>query len=394
MLYPRKILQPLKKHLKTKEIVVLTGMRRVGKTTAFRMIYKEIKSKNKVFLDIENPIEQKIFEEADYNNIWANLKPFGITNKEKAFIFLDEIQSAPEIVKAIKYLYDHYDVKFFLTGSSSFYLKNLFPESLAGRKFVLELYALDFEEFLIFKGQKKTFYKSFKEKEENKNAIGFEKYKKLYEEYLNYGGFPQVTLEESIDLKKEKLNDIFKSYFEKDVKILADFRDINAFRDLLLLLLERIGSKLDISKLSKEIGVSRETVYSYISFLQSTYFIELISPFSKSVDREMSGAKKIYLCDNGIVSQFSRVSEGNLLENAVYRNIKSRGEIRYYQKRSGQEIDFIIPQEKIAVEVKRKGFDKDLKKLKRLADDLELKESYIAAKEFNEKKGFIPALEI
>ena len=129
MLYPRKILQPLKKHLETKEIVVLTGMRRVGKTTAFRMIYKEIKSKNKVFLDIENPIEQKIFEEADYNNIWANLKPFGITNKEKAFIFLDEIQSAPEIVKAIKYLYDHYDVKFFLTGSSSFYLKNLFPES-------------------------------------------------------------------------------------------------------------------------------------------------------------------------------------------------------------------------------------------------------------------------
>jgi predicted AAA+ superfamily ATPase len=394
MLYPRKILQPLKKHLKTKEIVVLTGMRRVGKTTAFRMIYKEIKSKNKVFLDIENPIEQKIFEEADYNNIWANLKPFGITNKEKAFIFLDEIQSAPEIIKAIKYLYDHYDVKFFLTGSSSFYLKNLFPESLAGRKFVLELYALDFEEFLIFKGQKKTFYKSFKEKEENKNAVGFEKYKKFYEEYLNYGGFPQVTLEESIDLKKEKLNDIFKSYFEKDVKILADFRDINAFRDLLLLLLERIGSKLDISKLSKEIGVSRETVYSYISFLQSTYFIELISPFSKSVDREMSGAKKIYLCDNGIVSQFSRVSEGNLLENAVYRNIRNRGEIRYYQKRSGQEIDFIIPQEKVAVEVKRKGFDKDLKKLKRLADDLELKESYIAAKEFNEEKGFIPALEI
>ena len=285
-------------------------------------------------------------------------------------------------------------VKFFLTGSSSFYLKNLFPESLAGRKFVLELYSLDFEEFLIFKEQKKVFYKSFKEKEENKNAIGFEKYKKFYEEYLNYGGFPQVALEDSIDLKKEKLNDIFKSYFEKDVKILADFRDINAFRDLLLLLLERVGSKLDISKLSKEIGVSRETVYSYISFLQSTYFIELIPPFSKSVDREMSGAKKIYLCDNGIVSQFSRVSEGNLIENAVYRNIRNRGEIRYYQKRSEQEIDFIIPQEKVAIEVKRKGFDKDLKKLERLSDGLELKENYIVAKKFNEKKGFIPALEI
>jgi len=70
------------------------------------------------------------------------------------------------------------------------------------------------------------------------------------------------------------LEDIFKSYFEKDVKILADFKNLNAFRDLLILLLERVGAKLDISKLASEVGVSRATVYSYIYFLKETYFFE------------------------------------------------------------------------------------------------------------------------
>ena len=156
--YKRRLYTDIEKRIEDKEIIVVTGMRRVGKTTLLRMIYDEIKSKNKLFLDIENTINQKIFEEEDYDNIWANLKPFGITDLEKAYVFLDEIQSKPDIVKSIKYLYDHYDIKFFLTGSSSFYLKNLFPESLAGRKNIFELYPLNFSEFLMFKEQKKEFY--------------------------------------------------------------------------------------------------------------------------------------------------------------------------------------------------------------------------------------------
>jgi predicted AAA+ superfamily ATPase len=75
---------------------------------------------------------------------------------------------------------------------------------------------------------------------------------------------------------------------------MADFRQINSFRDLLLLLLQRVGSKLEISKLASEIGISRETVYSYLSFLEGTYFIFLLSPFSRNMDREVSGTKKVY----------------------------------------------------------------------------------------------------
>lgn len=393
MYFSRKILKEIEKHLKSRQIIVLTGMRRSGKTTAFRMIYEKINSENKVFLDLENPLDQKIFEEKDYNNIWANLRPYGITPQKKSYVFIDEIQDKPEITKTIKYLYDHYPVKFFLTGSSSFYLKNLFPESLAGRKFIFELYPLDFEEFLMFKRRKKEFKAEFKDKEKAGNSVVCERFKKLYDEYLDYGGFPQVVLEESALLKKSNLSDIFKSYFEKDVRGLADFKNISAFRDLILLLLGRAGAKLDVSKLAKEVGVSRETVYSYLSFLEATYFIKLVQPYSRNVDREVSGARKVYICDNGFISQFSRSSEGSLLENAVWQNIRRRGEIKYYQKRSGPEIDFIVDG-KIALEVKQKGGDYDYAKLAALAKSLKIKEYYVVSRKFAEGKGIIPAVEV
>lgn len=137
MIYTRKLYNKLAKFVSTPDIIVLTGMRRVGKTTLCRTIFDEIQSDNKVFLDLENPIVQKTFEEKNYDNILGNLKEFGIRGKEKAYVFLDEIQAMPEIPKVVKYLYDHYNLKFFLTVSSGYYLKNLFSESLAGRKFVL-----------------------------------------------------------------------------------------------------------------------------------------------------------------------------------------------------------------------------------------------------------------
>jgi len=393
MVYPRKILQDLRRNKDTKEIIVLTGIRRSGKTTVYRMLFDEIKSKNKVFLDLENPIDQKIFEEEDYNNIWANLVPYNVSQEEKAYIFLDEVQAMPNVIRAVKYLYDHYSVKFFLTGSSSFYFKNLFPESLAGRKFVFELYPLDFEEFLLFRNVRKNFYESFSEKDKNKNAIVFEKVKKLYEEYIFYGGFPQVVLEKDISQKTLQLKDVFKSYFEKDVKVLADFRDINLFRDLLLLLMRRASSKLDISKLASEIGIARETVYSYLSFLQGTYFVTLVSPFSKSVDREVSGSKKVYICDTGLLRQFASVDSGALLENAVFNSLRKHGKICYYQKRSGGEVDFVLDQ-RIGLEVKIKGIESDLRRLRKLAHGLGLKESYVLTKQFVNSRGFIPTTEI
>ena len=151
--FKRKLLPILQSYISLKEVLVITGMRRVGKSSLLKMIYEGLPTSNKLMLDIENPLDRGIFEEKDYNNIINNFSELGVDKTKKAYILLDEIQAFPEIVKPIKYLFDHHDIKFVVTGSSSFYLKNLFPESLAGRKIELELYPLDFDEFLYFKGE-------------------------------------------------------------------------------------------------------------------------------------------------------------------------------------------------------------------------------------------------
>jgi predicted AAA+ superfamily ATPase len=201
-----------------------------------------------------------------YVNILANLKECGLNPKGKMYVFLDGIQAKPEVVRAIKYLYDHYKIKFFLSGSSSFYIKNLFPESLIDKKFIFELCPLAFEEFLLFRDKNGKFGPSLNQQDKNKNQIFYESTRKFYDEYLEYGGFPEVDLTDQRKDKILKIKDIFKSYFEKDVKNLAGFSKINSFRDLILLLAHRNGEKPDISKLSPEIGVSKMTVYSYLSF--------------------------------------------------------------------------------------------------------------------------------
>lgn len=394
MIYPRIIYEDVKVHLETRDIVVITGMRRVGKTTLLKMLFELVESENKVFLDLENIVNQMVFEEIDFNNIWANLRTYGITPDSRSYIFIDELQTKPEVVKAIKYLYDHYDVKFFVTGSSSFYLKNLFPESLAGRKVIFELYPLDFAEFLVFKGISRSTPREFASKDGEKNAVDCERLKKYYDEYLLYGGFPQIVLAEGDNQKRQYLSDIFTSYFEKDVRVLADFRRMSAFRDLLFLLMERVGSKLDITKLSSEVGVTRETVYSYFTFLEATYVVFFLRPFTRNVDREISGTRKVYFCDNGFLTQFSHVSSGNLLENAVFLNLRNYGRLCYYQRRGGAEIDFILPHIQTALEVKQRGTENDLKKLTRTASHIGMKEWYLISKRFSPVPGIIPAMDI
>ncbi len=394
MNYEREISQELLNGLKGKEIIIVTGMRRVGKTTLLRMAFETIESANKVFLDLENPIEQRIFDELDYNNIWLNLKSYGITKENKAYIFLDEIQQVPEIAKPLKYLHDHYDVKFVVTGSSSYYLKNLFPESLAGRKNIMKLSPLSFHEFLLFRGIQRPIQNDLSVLETSKNAVTFERYYKMFDEFLYYGGFPQVVLAENIAQKKSMLNDIFTSYFEKDVKVLADFRNMAAFRDTLLLLLQRVGSKLDVTRLASEVGVSRETIYSYISFLEATYVMFTITPYTKNRDREISGTRKVYCCDNGFLNTFAQISGGSIFENACFLSLSRFGPVQYYQKRSGGEIDFILPELGAAVEVKTRATRYDHSRVEKIAASIGIQKHFVVTKEYCAEPGCIPALDL
>lgn len=137
-------------------------MRRVGKTTILRELYNAVPD-NKIWFDFENPLDIKYFEDIDYNDVYQNIIQKGnLKTQKRVYVFIDEVQLYPEISKVVKYLIDHYKVKFVLTGSASYYLKNLFPESLAGRKIIFEMYPLDFEEFLVFKKENGERYQKIK----------------------------------------------------------------------------------------------------------------------------------------------------------------------------------------------------------------------------------------
>lgn len=392
MFYPRKILPQLEKESNTKEIVVLTGMRQVGKTTLLNHLFEKASSRNKVFLDLENPLHRKLFEEENFDNIWNNLEEFGIFKDSRAYIFLDEIQKLPQISQAVKYLYDHWQVKFFLTGSSSFYLKNLFPESLAGRKIVFELFPLTFSEFLTFKNvERKAPPKTFAQKAKTKNKIAYEKCSKYYQEFMEFGGFPAVVLEKNLNRKRQILEGIFKSYFETDVKSLADFKDISKLRDLILLIILRIGSKVDVSKLASELRVTRATVYNYLTFLEQTYFIALLPRFSKSFDRQAAGNKKVFLCDTGLANFLGKASLGQLFENSVFQNLRPDFKLHFYDRNG--EIDFIVDEE-FAIETKLTASRRDISNLEKRVGRLGLRERYATALNWGSDDRIILAIDL
>jgi hypothetical protein len=145
--------------------------------------------------------------------------------------------------------------------------------------------------------------------------------------------------------------------------------------------MQRVGSKLDVQKLSKELGISRATLNEYISFLESTYFIKRVRPFSKGRDYEIRKAPKIYLCDTGLANHFAKLDAGTLFENGVFQNLNTKGEVNYYQKKSGVEIDFIF-NKKVAYEVKLTPDESDANRLKQLSRELEIDDFKIVSRNY------------
>lgn len=364
MFYPRKIYPELKKHLENRQITVITGMRRSGKTTLIKHLLSEIDSENKIYIDFQRIDNRELFSQKNYDNITLELERRGLDSRKKIYIALDEIQLIPEAAGALKYLYDHRDIKFIVTGSSSYYLKNLFTESLAGRKKIFELFPLDFGEFLVFKNivfKKESFL------DLEFSGAEYERLKSYYEEYIEFGGFPEVVLAATEADKKDLLNDIISSYVNIDIKSLVDFRKNKNIYNLIKMLAGRAGTRLDCTKLSRLAGISRHTVSNYIDFFEKTYLIARIPVFTKNPDREIVKAQKIYFSDNGLLNILSDLSGGAKFENAVFCQLRHKGEIRYYSMKSGLEIDFVF-QGSIALEAKETPVEKDLKELSALAE--------------------------
>lgn len=377
MFYTRKILSGLVEHLFQKQVTVLTGMRRTGKTTITKELMGLSNISQQYFFDLERIDNRKLFSQENYEDIILALKQQGANFSEKVLIALDEIQLVPNIPSTIKYLYDHYDIKFICTGSSSYYIKNKFQESLAGRKKVFEIHPLDFGEFLTFN---EIPYLPTQNIFDIKDSISeYERLKGYYEIFLEFGGFPEVVLTQKASEKRDLLKDILESYINIDIIQLSDIRKTSEIENLISLLAARIGTKLDISKISSACQLSRPTVENYIYFLESTYLINTIPVYSLNPDREIVKARKIYFSDSGLVAFCSPLSSGSKFENTIYNQLKHFGSVSYYQMKNGNEIDFILDK-KYSFEVKETGNGADFNKLLRLSSNLNIKDGKIISR--------------
>jgi len=365
-MYTRDIWQKLKQDLEKDEALVLTGPRQVGKTTTVRWLLSQIPSNNKYYFDFENIANRNLFDVQNYDSLIQEFQNLNLDTSQKMVIAIDEIQLLPNLPSVIKYLYDRYKIKFLITGSSSYYLKNLFSESMSGRKIVHEIYPLSFGEFLRFKGESYTlpdfsYDMAFSE-------FTYQKLKHLYHEYIEFGGLPKVVLTQDRSDKKTLLQMIFSSYIHLDVQTLSEFRSVRDFTKLVELVASRIGNKVNVSNLAQILGISRQTVDSYLTFMEQTYLIRFVKPFSKSPDVSLRIAPKLYFVDTGIANINYDLSGGVKYENSVCNqlflnaNQSALGRELNYFSNEDCEIDFILNKTQ-AFEVKETPVDTDRSRL-------------------------------
>lgn len=376
----RSLFPTLKKALSDQRIIVITGMRRVGKTTTLHWLLDQVSSRNKVFLDLERLDQRAVFQESNYELVLNYLRNLGMDPNQPMTVALDEIQNVPNLPSVVKYLYDHYGIKFLLTGSSSYYLKHFFNESMAGRKVVYEMFPLGFGEFLDFRNIP---YKRHNELAEMRyDPHEFERLKGLYDEYITFGGLPNVVLEQKAETKREILNDIFSSYINIDVLAMADFRKIGELQQLLKALAMRMGNKLDYSKLSQIVGISRPTLNEYLGFLEKTYVIYRLPAYA-SPDRSIALGKKLYFRDNGFASILAHPGEGALFENSMFNQLRDYGSLAYLSKGKEYEIDFVmtpIDAKAVGLEVKYQPVESDERKLARVAQANGITQSWLVGR--------------
>ena len=373
-MFNRKLFPELERHLNQKQVTVITGLRRVGKSTALKYLFDKCATDNKIYLDLERIENQAIFLKNSYADIERDLELLGFDFSKPGVIALDEIQMVKTSSSIIKAFYDDFGTKFIVTGSSSFYLKNHFSESLAGRKRIFEMKPLDFEEFLWFKEidtrriqneKMKPFFQTY-----------FDLFKIHYEEYLKFGGFPEVVLAPQNDDKIAYLKDILNSHIELDVRLLGDISSSDVLYKLILLLANRVGSKIDYSKIASLLGINRSKVKDYILLLEYTYLIKTINVFTKGIDKEIAKQPKLYFTDNGLLQICGQLSSGAIFENAIANQLSHLGEVHYFEKNVGSKIDFILDKT-TAFEVKETPSDFDLKTLNKRAKPLQIDETFL-----------------
>lgn len=335
---PRPAYSQLLGSVKVKEITIITGVRRSGKST---LMYQIIANLLKESVDPTQilfvNLEDKKLTNDGLDDIYLSYKE-NINLDKKPYIFIDEIQRRDGWESWIRKKYDlNAGDKFVISGSCSYLLKKEYSTLLTGRNLTFEVFPLGFQEFLIFKGlDNKAVVKGILLEKTKLSIL------KSLKEYLSIGGFPEVLLTEP-SYKIKTLEQYFDDIIYKDI---VDRYNLNSqkAKDLSLFLLTNFTSILSLRSIRNSLDLSYDTIKDYLSCYKEAFLFFTADHFSYSFKEQKTLASKVYCIDNGLRNsvsfKFSK-DEGKLAENAVFIELKRRGLNPYYWSNKS-EVDFII----------------------------------------------------
>jgi len=365
--YVREVPRDLKLPVGLRDILALVGPRRAGKT--FLML-KTIKN----LLDSGEQALYISFDELQFRRLEVR-KLAEMAREEypggEIHLFLDEVQEWKDWDSKIRWLHDVKDFSLYVTGSSSALQSSEIPSRLRGRYISMLLLPLSFREIVASsQGEVKTV--TFRER----GAI-----KGMLNDYLTWGGFPEVWIYRS----REKLVSLLETMFYRDIMERRKIRESAVFLELARLTISSYACPItwhSLRRAMRSIGIDLDvkTVMSYVEYMRRANLIFLAKRFTYSEREALASPKKVYLVDPGLATLLEKpMDKGRRAENLVYLELVRRGyEPRYYIKK-GKEVDFVATKggEKLIVEVALEDWEGHMSKVVEAARELRVDEARI-----------------
>ncbi len=342
----REIYKELIKFIKTRQIIALTGLRRVGKTSLIKKIIKKylddnFPKENIFYFSFDDFSDIKLME---LLNIYEEIIGKKIENK-KFLIAFDEIQKIDNWSGQIKSLYDIYpNVKFIISGSESLFIKRKSKESLAGRIFEFEIERLNFKEFLEFKNIK------------IENIwLQREILKKEFLKYVKTNGFPEIIFEDEEIVEKYIKEGVVEKIVYKDIPEVFDIKDSRLMKEIFDIIYNNPGQIIEIQKLASDLNVSRQILSIYLEYLEESYLVRKLYNFSKNTRKMQRKLKKYYSTIINpllIKDNFSKI-----FEQVIVNELK--GEF-FWRDAYKNEVDLILTKPNLkAIEIKSGNVKED-----------------------------------
>jgi predicted AAA+ superfamily ATPase len=322
-------------YLRAKEILLLTGARRTGKSTlVYQIIDHLLKSgtpkKNILYINLDEPVFMSMRDDPMLLRNIVEEYRISTAEEGKIYLCIDEIQNYEYWPYAIKTYYDTEDgIKCILTGSTSSALKTDAAIRLSGRYLTCTVYPLSFQEYLEFKGN-------------NDPELIIKR--QLFEKYLRFGGYPRIATETDENLKWQILKNYYETIYLKDIILPNNLRNNSELVNLLYFLVSNSGNLYSYNKIADLQHISAETVKEYTEYAQNCYLMYTMMKFSYSVKKQIANPKKIYTLDTGLINAVSFAfseNKGRILENYVFNCLNRNFEEIYYHKEK-YECDFVV----------------------------------------------------